>query len=89
MEYFIVRDAASHGDVATVWNWKKGEWCWDLDGDYTAADGFAYTGLHTANVRSNNLLQAENMYNFRRDRKLYTGIRVVTRKELEAIRSEG
>lgn len=88
MEFFIVREANSRGDVATIWNWKKGEWCWDVDGDYTAADGFAYTSMHTARVRAEKLMRAENLHNYRVDRKLYTGIRVVTRKGLEIIRHE-
>lgn len=85
-EYFIIRDAESHGDVATVWNWKRREWCWDVDGEYTAGDGFAYSDTRTAANRARVIIQRETEIPFRYwgDRRTsYTGVRVVDRQGLK------
>lgn len=77
MRYFVIRDADHYGDVATVWNYHRREWCWDLDGEYTIADGFAYTSYDSARNRAEMLSDKG------------TGVRVVDRAELNLIRSEG
>jgi hypothetical protein len=86
MDYFIVRDANSHGDVATVWNWRLREWAWDVDGEYTFEDGFAYTRVSCARHR----LAEIEAYQPRvwPVEKRHRNIRVVTRPMLDFIRSE-
>lgn len=87
MEYFIVREPRSRGDVATVWNWKRQDWCWDLDGEYTAADGFAYKMAGSAYNRAETLLRNEKLNAHYMNRMPYVDIRVVKRDELKEIRS--
>ena len=88
MDYFIIREPKSRGDVATVWNWKRGDWCWDLDGEYTAADGFAYRLAGSAYNRALSLVQSEKMARLQAPyREPYQDIRVVKRAELQEIRS--
>lgn len=76
MSYFVIRDPDYYGDVATVWNYHRREWCWDVDGEYTTADGFAYSSheaaLHRASVLSDKA----------------KGVRAVDRPGLQQARSE-
>jgi hypothetical protein len=91
MEYFVIRDPDRYGDVATVWNYKRREWCWDLDGDYNAADGFAYTTREAAKVRASMVVIQED---HNRDVLAWKGrtpaknVRVVTRAAFNVIREQ-
>lgn len=81
--YYIIRDQDGYGDVAIVWNWHKCEWCWDLDGEYTAEDGFAYSDSRTAANRARVIIQRETEIPFRywgERREAYKGVRVVDRQ---------
>lgn len=80
-ELFIVRDPDNDGDVATVWNWKRREWCWDLDGEYLEADGFVYRKKASAEARVADL----NTYTAGRgytSLRQWTNVRIVDREGL-------
>lgn len=79
-DYFIVRDANSRGDVATVWNWKLRDWAWDLDGEYTARDGFAYSDK-AYTVRRAAVIKRNSDHNI-------VGVRVVDKNEFQERRLE-
>lgn len=90
-EFFVIRDPNSYGDVALTWNYRKRGWCWDLDGDYTADDGFAYFDRQSAlnRARMITLQESHNPDVLRREgRKPSVNVRVVSRKEFNAIREE-
>lgn len=75
--FYIVRDADKHGDVATVWNYKLGGWCWDVDAYYTKSDGFAYKDKRSAEDKAKSI---------RRGYTKHTNVRVVNREELFELR---
>ena len=92
MDWYIIRDPNEYGDVATVWNWRRGEWCWDVDGEYTAADGFAYCDKGTAQRRAKQVQETNwaNMHRYNRAEWTPTkNVRVIDRAELEHIRTQG
>lgn len=86
MYYYIVRDSQSYGDVATVWNYRLGEWAWDIDGYYEQEDGFAYTNLQSAKIRARILDFNEKHHAFESSREPFRNIRVVPRDELLRLR---
>lgn len=75
--FLIIRDEDSRGDVAIVWNYKLGGWCWDVDGYYTKSDGFAYRDKRSAEAKAQSI---------RRGYTKHTNVRVVTREELLEIK---
>lgn len=79
--FFIVRDDESRHDVATIWNFKRRDWAWDVDAYYLARDGFEYSSpkAAAARVAELNKYTAGGGYS---SRPLYTNVRVVNRKEL-------
>lgn len=89
-DFFVIRDPESYGDVATVWNYRRRGWYWDLDGDYNAEDGFAYTTRDAANIRAR-MVTLQESHNpdvlASMCRKPSRNVRVVTRDELQRIRN--
>jgi hypothetical protein len=83
--FFIVRDPTGYGDIATVWNFREREWCWDVDGEYTHEDGFEYFNFISARDRARTIISNGGTL-YPTERNIYKNIRVVSRKELFIIR---
>lgn len=88
MSFYIIRDENSRGDVATVWNWRKNEWCWDIDGVYAHEDGFGYTNRAPANARIKLITRSNNAALCSGSRKYInlSNVRVVDYDELKQAR---
>ena len=55
MKYLIVRN----GNFRQTWNWRRRQWCWDLDGDYSRyEDGYSYYSFSAAKRRQQTLRHA-------------------------------